>query len=315
MAEGARVLIVDDERLGARATADMVEALGHEPVLAHTWTSALQSFTRTPIDLVLMDALMPTVDGFKLTRLLREHATSFVPIVFITGLADREARERAAAAGADDLLTKPVDEVELRIRLSTMLRIRGLTQALEDRTRALDRLAKVDPLTGLLNRRVLNDDLPTELARARRYRRALSLFMLDVDHFKAVNDRHGHDVGDQVLSGLGELLRSTLREADRAYRYGGEELTVLAPETGSERALELAERIRAGFESTTLDAPGGPQTLSIGVAEVTTFADAPDAPTLIRAADRALYRAKRSGRNRVCLYNRAVDERGRPAAT
>ncbi|GAB5543693.1 MAG: diguanylate cyclase [Sandaracinaceae bacterium] len=296
----ATVLIVDDEKLGATKVATMVQKGGHRTILAHSWTEAIQRFAEHDVDLVLMDAVMPNVDGFKLTRMLRERSRSYVPIVFLTGMSDQKARRRCIEAGADDLLTKPVDELELTIRLVAMLRIRRLTRALEEKSRALGQLAKIDGLTGLENRRMLDERLPKEAERARRYGRELSLLMMDVDHFKKVNDTHGHDVGDEVLVCLGGVLRAGVREADFAHRYGGEEFVVLAPETGLDAAVELAERLRGAFHAASAKASvAGAQTLSIGVASLAALPDDIEASGLQSAADAALYDAKRGGRDRV----------------
>lgn len=296
----ATVLIVDDEKLGATQVAAMVQKSGHRTVLAHSWTEAIQRFAEHDVDLVLMDAVMPNVDGLKLTRMLRERSRSYVPIVFLTAQSDSKARRRCIEAGADDLLAKPVDELELYIRLIAMLRIRRLTRALEEKSRALGQLAKIDALTGLENRRMLDERLPKEVERARRYGRELSLLMMDVDHFKKVNDTHGHDVGDEVLVCLGGVLKGNVREADFAHRYGGEEFVVVAPETGLDAAVELAERLRAAFHRASGGASAaGAQTLSIGVASLASLPEDADAPALQTAADAALYEAKRAGRDQV----------------
>lgn len=299
----ATILVVDDDRVGSAHVASMLEGLGHTPRVAQTWTEALRMFRSETIDLVLMDAVMPTVDGFKLTRMLRSQATTYVPIVFVTGLSDQAAKQRGILSGADDFLTKPVDALELRMRLTAMLRIRRLTQALETHNRALDRIAYVDALTGLLNRRSFEERLPAELERANRYRRPVAVLMADVDHFKAINDTHGHEAGDRVLALIGRLLRERLRSADMGFRYGGEELVVIAPETDSARAREAGERLRRAFEQvSTVECPSGRQTLSCGVVATDQFDGPVTAAELVRAADSALYEAKRDGRNRVVLF-------------
>jgi len=299
----ATILVVDDDRIGSGRVAALLGELGHTPRVAHTWTEALRIFGSECIDLILMDAVMPNVDGFKLTRMLRAQATSYVPILFVTGLSDQEAKERGIASGADDFLTKPVDSLELRMRLTAMLRIRRLTQALEDQTRTLDRIAHVDALTGLFNRRSLEERLPIELERSNRYRRPVAVVMADLDHFKRVNDLHGHEGGDRILLLIGRLMRESLRGADMGFRYGGEELLIIAPETESSRASELAERLRHAFEKATAEEGGiGRQTLSCGVSGTDQF-EVPVTPSeLVRAADCALYQAKRTGRNRVVLF-------------
>lgn len=291
----ARVLVVDDDRVGSKMVAAMIERLGHEVILAHEWTDALRVFKSQAIDLVFMDAVMPTVDGFKLTRIFRERSASYVPIVFVTGLTDQRARQRCVECGADDLLTKPVDEFELQIRLTAMLRIRRLTKALEEKSAMLAKMARVDALTGLLNRRALDERLPEEVARARRYDRPLCLLMLDVDHFKLVNDTRGHDAGDGILRGLGEIFRSTMRVTDGIFRYGGEEFVILAPDTDPSEAAILAERIRAAFQERS------GETLSVGIACLSGLVEDADSEVLKLAADEALYVAKRGGRDQVAL--------------
>lgn len=300
----AHVLIVDDDAVGARELARTVEEIGHRATLANSWTDAIRNFGAEDVDLVLMDAVMPTVDGFKLTKILRARASSYVPIVFVTGLADASAREQGVAVGADDFLTKPVDALELKVRMTAMLRIRHLTQDLEAKSRALSRLANLDGLTGIENRRSFDDRLPAELDRARRYEHPLSLLMLDIDHFKRVNDRYGHAVGDTVLEFFGRMLNESTRACDLVYRYGGEEFVLIAPETDSAAALVVAERVRHAFELRSPEATrAGPQTVSIGASGTDLWEREVDASDLLYGADMALYQAKSSGRNRVACYD------------
>ena len=299
----ARILIVDDDEAGARGLAVILEELGYLVSIAIGWTDALRLFNGDDIDLVLMDAVMPTVDGFKLVGMLRARARSYVPIVFVTGLADASAREQGVRIGADDFLTKPVDRFELKVRLAAMLRIRRLTRALEARTRQLEQLAHFDALTGVANRHSFDERLQLELERARRYGHPLSVLILDLDHFKDVNDTYGHGVGDDILAFFGQLLLQTIRGCDLVYRYGGEEFVILVPETSGEGAWNLGERIRHAceVESETVT-PAGRQTVSVGVCDSARIPEDGDAVSLLEAADSALYEAKRQGRNRVRLY-------------
>ena len=305
---GARILIVDDDRLSSSVLADMVSKEGHDTFIANTWTEALELFTKHEIDLVLMDAVMPTVDGFKLTGILRKRTTTYVPVVFITGLADSKSRLRGVESGADDYLVKPIDALDLHIRLIAMLRIRRLTHALEVRTKRLALLANIDNLTGLLNRRSLEERLADEVSQAILGETPLSALMIDIDHFKAVNDRHGHAVGDVVLATVGQVLDETVHTEDLAFRYGGEEFIVLCPATTLQQAKDLGERIRILFRQRTHAlAPAGEQTLSIGVANTAELGlhklgrTAEFETTLLKAADQALYRAKNEGRDRVVV--------------
>ncbi len=307
----AHVLIVDDNAGAATAIAQTVGALGHRTTIATTWTDALRAFDASSVDIVLMDAVMPTVDGFKLTRMLRARASSYVPIVFLTSLADAQARQLGVTVGADDFLSKPVDALELKMRLTAMLRIRRLTLDLETKGKTLARLANLDPLTGVENRRSMDERLAQELARARRYKHPLSVLMLDLDHFKRVNDDFGHAVGDAVLVFLGQLLEEITRTCDMVHRYGGEEFVIIVPETGSKAAMLLGERIRAAVIARSPTATeAGRQTLSIGIAGTDQWADEVEGTQLLYGADMALYRAKAAGRDRVERYEVAPDPSG-----
>jgi diguanylate cyclase (GGDEF)-like protein len=304
----SHVLIVDDEPAAAREVERIVRSLGHRTTVCTTWTDALRSFTAEDVDLVLMDAVMPTVDGFKLTRIMRTRATTYVPIVFLTALKDTASREHGISVGADDFLCKPIDRLELRVRLTAMLRIRSLTKDLEAKTRALSRIASVDALTGVGNRRSFDERLKVELERAREAGETVSLLLLDVDHFKRVNDRFGHAVGDELLASLGRMLGENTRACDLPFRYGGEEFAVIATDTHSAQAVYLGERLRSAFSLRTRAATAcGPLTLSIGVAGTDQLDPRTDPHELIVGADAALYRAKASGRNCVRMFDVAAD--------
>lgn len=303
----ATVLVVDDDEPTANRIAQMVQAAGHATRTTHTWTDALRMYKAEPIDLVLMDAVMPGMDGFKLTQLLRGADASYVPVVFVTGLEDRRTRELCMHAGADDLLIKPVDPVELSLRLTAMLRIRRLTLDLEEKGRVLEQMAHVDPLTGVPNRRAFEEAVVRELTRSRRYGHPLCLIVGDVDHFKAVNDTYGHATGDAVLREFGAVLRRHVQRPEVAYRYGGEEFVVLAPEMDSRAGAALADRLRRAFNEASRDTPAGAQTVSFGVSDSTELPEDADAGLLFASADRALYHAKENGRDRV---SRRDDVRG-----
>lgn len=309
MSERANVLVIDDDPTSAERLKEAVERFHHRARVALTWTEAVRVFSSEHIDIVLMDAVMPTVDGYKLTKIFRNRSKSYVPIVFTTALNDLNSRERCVTAGADDVLTKPVDPSELNLRLTAMLRIRKLTLELEARRGEMETIAMRDQLTGLLNRRAFDDNLRNEIARARRYGRPLGLMVVDIDLFKRVNDTQGHDRGDELLSQLGHLMLSQVRAPDMAFRYGGEEFVILTPETESKLAINLAERIRLGFKTRSSSLPTGTQTLSIGIAD-TSMLDRSREITgrrLFKLADAALYGAKRGGRNRVEVATSALE--------
>jgi two-component system cell cycle response regulator len=306
--ERANILVVDDEPNAAEQAATILRELGHSATVANGWTEAVRAFDPFVTDLVLMDAVMPNMDGLKLTRLLREQSRSYVPVVFLTGRGSAELRDQSIDAGADDFLTKPIDRVELRARLKAMLRIRALTRALEEKTRELERAARTDPLTGLGNRRLFDERLLAEVARTRRHGRPLALLMFDLDCFKQVNDRFGHLVGDDLLALFGTILREDLRASDLPCRYGGEEFLLIAPETTADQARIVAERIRLKFsERSGAVAAGGLQTVSVGICASDVLEGQLTERTLLAAADDALYRAKDAGRNRVEIGRRPPD--------
>lgn len=299
----AHVLVVDDDEACAGAVESILGRLGHRFTWARGWTEALRAFSEADVGLVLMDAVMPTVDGFKLTKILRSRRRSYVPIVFLTSLADRATRMQCVTVAADDFLTKPVDPVELEVRLKATLRIRALTRDLEAQTRALTRLAAVDALTGVGNRRSLDERLPLEVDRTRREGKSLSVLLLDIDDFKRVNDTWGHGVGDALLATLGRLLGEVTRSCDLPYRYGGEEFVVVATHSTANQAAHLAERIRRAFALRTSETTAcGTQTFSIGLCDLEPLPADATAAQLLSMADAALYRAKAGGKNCVCVH-------------
>jgi diguanylate cyclase (GGDEF)-like protein len=214
-------------------------------------------------------------------------------------------------AGADDYLTKPLDRDQLSVRLVAAERVTSLHRQRAEKNAELERLnwlvaesARSDPLTGLGNRLCLREDLEALEARVQRYGHSYALILLDVDHFKAYNDRYGHLAGDRVLRQVATVLRRRCRTGDRAYRFGGEEFLILLPEQTQRKAAIAADRLRAAVEALAVphpdNAPHGVVTISAGVASLE-HAEPAVSDAVIRAADRALYQAKRAGRNRSSL--------------
>lgn len=312
-AQTGRILVVDDDPASARFLAEQLESFGHTVSVAHTWTDAIRQFGHGEHDLIMMDAVMPTVDGFKLTKILRRRSSGYVPVVFVTSLDNQRARERGLAAGADDMLSKPVDDLELRMRVTAMLRIRGLTAELEAKHARLAALAHSDALTGLGNRRSFDQQLAEELRRAARYNRRVGIIVADIDKFKLVNDNLGHAVGDELLRCLGGLLDREVRAPDSAFRYGGEEFVIITPETDAAGAANLADRLRRAFTVAARTTSAGAQSISMGVADSEMLEDPEDGGRLFELADQALYRAKVLGRDRVEISD-GLDESERTIA-
>lgn len=253
-----------------------------------------------PVDVVVCDLDVPKLDGEKLLR-MKDSSPGGANIAFLyLGEAGGvEDRARVLTLGATDAVEKPFHAPELVARLRLHLKVKRLQDELVLKNASLARLSSVDGLTGLRTRRYLDEALNIEFLRARRYRNELALVMADVDHFKRINDEHGHTAGDAVLRGLSEILRCAARRTDVAGRYGGEEFLIIMPHSNASGARLFAERLREAVEAARFRVPGGEilATLSLGVAQYGRQLSSPE--ELIDLADRALYEAKSAGRNRV----------------
>jgi len=219
-------------------------------------------------------------------------------VVMLTGESDPERKASLFAAGAADYVTKPFHPRELLARVQVHLRLKLLRQELLETNRHLAELSTTDALTGLRNRRRFDEALELEIVRATRYDVPLSLAMVDLDHFKQVNDTYGHPVGDRVLAGVGNILQSIVRTSDVAARYGGEELAIILPHTSVGSALVLGERVRSAIESARFDDADMRVTASIGVSCLASLTEK-TARALVMSADAAVYAAKDAGRNAV----------------
>jgi diguanylate cyclase (GGDEF)-like protein len=303
---GARILIVDDDPLQCKHFSRLVVEWAAVAFTATSLAEALRLYRTVMPDLVMLDVLMPHVDGYKLSQIFKREGR-FVPIILLTALDDLESKRRGLAAGADEFLTKPVNGLELQIRATSMLRIKRLADELETANDKLRALATIDALTQLPNRRVLSERLAFEFARAARYVHPLSCLMVDVDHFKKVNDTFGHQVGDKVLCEVGAILQKTIRATDLVGRYGGEEFMVILPQTRGADARIAAERLRRAVATLPRESPDVPEvTVSIGVAAMEQQL-ASTVDELVHRADQALYKAKAAGRNRVASWEGRSD--------
>jgi diguanylate cyclase (GGDEF)-like protein len=286
-----RVLIIDD----SQDIHDLVRVGLHgEPVDLH---SAFNGPTGIALaraispDLILLDVDMPKPDGFEVCRSLKsDPVLSAIPIVFLSGASSTAEKVRGLDLGATDYITKPFDSAELRARVSVALRTKYLVDLLAQQ-------AMIDSLTGLFNRAHFEQRLEAEVSLARRAGTNLSCLMIDVDHFKNVNDQFGHSAGDLVLRSLAQVLKDSCRTEDIAHRLGGEEFVALLPNTAAANATILAERLRQALANMRVTFRGTviQTTCSIGVADLTTSGE----DGILHAADQALYRAKNNGRNQV----------------
>jgi diguanylate cyclase (GGDEF)-like protein len=297
------VLIVDDSEA---IRAKLEETLRAQRIFdtflhASNGMDGFKLLVANPVDLILCDLIMPGIDGFKFLGLKHSRPEyKEVPVIMLTGEEDVKAKVRGLEAGASDYLTKPFYAEELVARVKVHLKIKSLQDELRDKHARLETLTRTDELTGLNNRRFFMENLRHEFARAQRYQTPMAFAMVDVDHFKRVNDTHGHLTGDRALVVVASTLVAALRTQDIVGRYGGEEFAVIMPQTampgaelGLERCRKLIEAAPVVLDTATLHI-----TVSIGVV---TFPD-PSIKRLeemIGRADEALYRAKGAGRNRV----------------
>lgn len=293
-AERPHVLIVDDDLLAAECTAALLASRGIDAEIADDPEQALEALDRLSIDLVLMDLEMPRVSGVDLARMIRQDRRHLsVPIVFLSAEGDPETQMRARHWGGDDFISKRVAPdllprlVELRV----------------ERARVLRTLIERDGLTGLVDHRRFIERASQELARSARTGSECTLVMIDIDHFKSINDTWGHQTGDFVLRRLSTTLTSWLRRTDVVGRYGGEEFGVLMLDTPPDSCVSVIDAFREHFASLEFAAPNGTfqATISAGIAG---SLGKTDTTALVAEADSALYRAKNGGRNRVVLADR-----------
>ncbi len=314
----ARILVVEDSKSQAGITRDFLERNGYAVTWVQNGAGALKAVKTASYDVILLDLVLPDMNGNEICRWLKLNSeTRGVPIIMLTVESALKEKVASLEAGADDYLPKPYNEIELNARIYAALRTKALQDELREKNRQLEELlAQVelqsitDPLTGLRNRRYVETILEKELAKWKRYGTPLTCLMVDVDHFKKINDQHGHHAGDAALKGLAELLTRSLREADTAARWGGEEFLILLPQTEITAASVPAFKILRAVSDWRLAQLQGLQvTVSIGIASADVTADTP--AKLVRAADHALYEAKNKGRNRIAVFQRkAAGEEG-----
>ncbi|MEO9061137.1 MAG: diguanylate cyclase [Nitrosospira sp.] len=286
-----KILIAEDDTPSRLVFGAILRKLGHAVTAVADGREAWKAWQQNDYPLVISDWMMPDIDGLELCKMIRaEHSLQYTYIILLTSMDGKGSYLEGMKAGADDFITKPFDEEYLATRLHVAERILALHKTLHLQ-------ATHDFLTGLWNRGAIMDNLQKELVRAERWRTPISVIMVDLDHFKQVNDTYGHSTGDALLCEAASRICALLRPSDRAGRYGGEEFLIIIPNCARDDALNLAERIRRSISEKPVDIESESifMTISLGVATH----GGEDAATLIGVADKALYRAKKAGRNRV----------------
>jgi len=311
------VLVVEDDPVSRMLLEMTLRKAGYDVVCAKDGREALACFNERFFPIVFTDWMMPDVDGLQLCRSIRENVSAGYVFIFLLTARDSRADMIAGLeAGADDYLTKPFDRAELFARLKTAVRILNLEKSLKEANEAIRVLSITDTMTGCYNRTYMDEHLSKELQRAVRYGHAISIVMVDIDHFKEVNDTYGHQAGDQVLKVLVETMGRSIRsKVDWIARYGGEEFIVVLPETDFESAQLLAERLRTTVSEQIISYNGKDIriTASFGVTGLSSdrgvmgLLEALSHEAMIRVADKCLYRAKQEGRNRVAATSVGED--------
>jgi two-component system cell cycle response regulator len=297
------VLIIDDS---ATVRERIIKALEPFDLFARYYEAddGLEGFKKllaSPVDIILCDLEMPRIDGFKFLSMLKSRPDlQDVPVIILTGMNDRDLKVKGLEQGASDYITKPFDPEELVARVKVHLKIKHLQDDLKRTNELLLELSNTDHLTGMYNRRYLMEAMDKEVQRSSRKGGNLSLILMDIDHFKQVNDTCGHLQGDVVLQKVALHLQKELRSYDIAARYGGEEFIAVLPDTSLEEATFVAERIRSSIRGIRFSGALAPLSITVSMG-VATFS-APGCTSVdefIKRADDALYRAKSNGRDRV----------------
>ena len=299
-----KILIVEDEIISRRIVKKFLVDAGYEIVEAEDGQSAWELFQNEPFHLVITDWMMPRLNGLELVKKIREsEQKSYTYIIMLTAMDDKDNIVFGLESGVDEYLTKPFNGRELVARVASGMRILRLEEQLKLAQQQMEILAMRDELTGLLNRRAIEEYAESEFNLTERKVRALSVILLDIDHFKNVNDRFGHKTGDYALQQVAKVLTSNLRNYDRVGRWGGEEFMLILPDTQLKDATAAAERVRIEISAMKISLETRETFsihISLGVA--CTTSQFSSLTKLIDAADQAMYLAKEAGRNRVCIF-------------
>jgi diguanylate cyclase (GGDEF)-like protein len=302
-----RILLVDDDLVVRAKVSESLEREGFEVILAKNGNDGIAAYQTHRPDLILVDAVMPILDGFEFCEQLKNLGERLTPILMITSLDDDDSVDRAFASGATDYITKPINLSILSQRVRNLVsqshQIKNQLNALYQANQNLQLLANLDELTQLYNRRGFDEYLAREWARMLQIRAPLSLILCDVDFFKRYNDKYLHPTGDKCLRQVADALRDTVRRSgDAIARYGGEEFAIVLPNTNPLGAVSVAEKVRCAVKALKIEHAASDVcpyvTISVGVSTIVPDRDN-NIQCSIYAADRALYQSKSQGRDRV----------------
>jgi two-component system chemotaxis response regulator CheY len=304
-----KILIVEDEPIYRRMVKKYLLEAGYDIVEAEDGQTAWELFQHEPFHFVITDWMMPGLNGPELVQNIRTSGEkNYTYIIMLTAMDDKDNVVLGLESGVDEYLTKPFNSKELIARVASGMRILRLEEQLMQARLQMEVLAMHDGLTGLLNRRAIEEYAQAEFNMTVRKERSMSIILIDIDHFKNVNDQFGHKFGDQTLRQVAQILTADLRNYDRIGRWGGEEFILILPDTLLKDAVTVAERVRVRVAETQMPLENG-ETFSacISLGAACTTGKFPSLTKLIDAADQALYQAKQTGRNRVCIFEPPIE--------
>lgn len=291
-----KILVVDDNALNLKMLTDILQNAGYEAYTTQDGSQVIKIVNESPPDIILLDLIMPNVDGFEICKLLKDnYLTKDIPIIMITARTDSGSIKKALELGVFDYIKKPIEEIEVIARVQSTLRFKEQLEQLKE-------MSLKDGLTGLYNHYFLIELFEKELTRHERTGHGLGFIMVDIDYFKKVNDTYGHQPGDLVLKKLANLLVKSVRQGDVVGRYGGEEFGIVFTNSSKEDAIRASERIRKRVENYvfSISETDIRITVSIGICYKKPH-QALTCQQMVQYADKALYSAKRNGRNQFVV--------------
>lgn len=295
-AQKSLVLVADDDRVTRAMVSSWLTNAGYEVAAAADGDEALRVVREREPDLLLVDVTMPGRDGYEVCREIQAESTTPPPVIFLTAHGQTNARVAGLEAGAVDYIVKPFANEELIARVRAALRTKAVRDGLVER-------ASRDGLTGLFNRRELDIRADEAIALTARHSRPLACLLVDIDHFKAINDAHGHAAGDAVLREAAQRIRNAVRISDIVGRYGGEEFVILLPETGGREGVAAANNVRERLAISPIETDEATIAVRASIGVATWDSTMRTRADLYAAADRALYEAKELGRDRTQLHD------------
>jgi len=304
-----KILVVDDEESSRETLGDLLTLHNFKVKTVDTAREALDILDQNSFDLIISDLIMPKMDGITLTKNIKSMGIE-TPVIVITAFATIEHAVESMKAGAFDFITKPFNYDQINLIINKTLENKRLQKLAMERE-YYKKLSACDELTELFNYRYFNETLEKEIQRRERYNRPLTLMMIDLDNFKPINDTFGHLVGDTVLKQAASLIKKNTRGCDLVARYGGDEFSVILPETTEEEALVVAYRIREAIDEFNFETSKGKSIsdLSVTIGLSSLPDKSKDKKELIDTADNALYKGKANGKNRVVVYNKDKEKK------